>query len=299
MTRNQAVLRALGGKLNLSAFCLAASGAAILQSWLMLMSGMTMFAGLVFWEVHSKRHRIQRRPPRIPDGSSFKNGTIRCAVEAIGAAQKERLDVLDTCPDEIVAMLDGILRTSAEVEGTAIRIARRADHLHGYLVAKELSFVRGTLHNVQQCAAMAKTAHERENYEAAARTYEIEVETLGGLELRIRIALAKLENIRATLAAVPPRIMQMQATNAEMGDASCDCLSDDLLRANDELDEVEQHLHALSQTGDAELGIENDRSPAAPRDLRIARMPGEPDREALELDELYAGEILSSHRFGN
>jgi hypothetical protein len=295
MTRNQAVLRAFGGKLNLGALCVAVGSAAALQSWLVLLTGMAMFAGLIFADVRSDRRRLQLSPAKIPDGSAFKNGIIRAAVEAIGAAQKERLEVLDTCPDDILGMLDGILRAAAEVEAAALRIARRAERLHGYLCTKDVAFVRSTLRTAQEAAEHARTPCEQQSYEAAARTYEVEVATLEGIERGMRATLAKLEHIRATLTAVPPRIMKLLATSADMEDASYLRLSEDLHRESGELDEVEQHLHALSRGGGGELGIECRRIASGNGDLRILRVAPEPGGEPVELDEPPSVEQRRSH----
>jgi len=269
MTRQQAIFRATFGKLNLGALCLATGGAALLESWALLVSGMALFTCLTFWDVHGNRHRLVPSPPRIPDGCTFKNVTVRSAVEAIGAAQKERLRVVDECADDVLLMLDDLLRTASEIEVTAIRLARRADRLHGYLTSNELCFVRGAHYSAEQSAAAAKTPGERDAYDAATLAYAMEIETLEGIDTGMRVALAKLENIRATLASIPPRIVRLQGASAELGDAASMRLADDLLHANGKLDELEQHLRTVAQTGDAELGIEGCRI-APSVDLRFA-----------------------------
>ncbi len=293
MTRNQAVVRALGGKVNLGALCAATGSAAIFESWLVLFFGMAAFFGLVVRDVRKVERRMNRSFPRMPQGAIFSNPSIRCTIEGIGAAQRERVDVIRTCPEEVLRMLDDILRTSVEAEAAALRLARRTDRLHAYLATKDMASVKETLYAAQQAARLAKTPHEREIYEAAARTYEIEVETLAGIEQGVRVALAKLENLRAALAVVPPRIMKLSATSADLGDMSFSRLFDELRIASVELEEAEARFLVLARGAETDAAAEYVRAAPLTGAVRIAVMKGEPNEELMELDGLGQSEPLA------
>lgn len=258
MARNQAVLRALSGKLNLGVLCTAVGAAAILESASLLLLGMATFFGLIARDVYSDRRRAHFHSPRIPDGASFENMAIRIAIDGIGAAQKERLEAVDACPDEVLGMLDGILRTAAALEDAALRLARRTDRMHAYLARKDLVGARDTLYSAQQSAQLARTPHEKEIYDAAVRNYALNVETLGAIEQGMRLALAKLEHIRATLAVVPPRIIKLSAASADLADTAYLRLSDDLRTAGAELLEAEDRFQQLALGAVEDLCAEPD-----------------------------------------
>lgn len=284
MARNQAILRALCGKLNLGVLCAAMGASAFLESGVLLMLGMAAFFGLVAREVYTEERRGHFFSPRIPDGATFENMAIRIAIDGIGAAQKERLEAIKACPEDVRRMLGDILRTAALLETAALRLAQRTDRLHGYMSKKDLACVRDSLYSSQQAAQLARTSHEREIYEAAARSYATKVETLGAIDQGIRVALAKLEHMRATLAVVPPRIVKLSAASAEMGDVSYARLSEDLRAASNELQEAEDRLHLLALSG----GMDDawaEPHPAHRSGVRVAAAPPEPPEDVVEAEE--------------
>lgn len=290
MTRNQAVVRAFGGKVQLGALCAAAGGAAVFESWLLLVLGMATFVGLVVRDVRAREVEKRPRAPRMPQGSTFANPSIRGAIDGIGAAQRERVDVLRTCPEDILRMLGDVLRASGDAEAAALRLARRTDRLHGYLASKDMASVKETLYAAQQSARLAKTPREREIYEAAARAYETEVETMSAIDLGVRVAVAKLENIRAALAVVPPRIVKLSATSAELSDLAFPRLSDELRTASEELEDAEARFLVLARGAEREANLEYGRAVPAQGAVRIAVMKADPSEELLELDGLAQSE---------
>ncbi len=255
MTRDQALLSALRDKVNIGLFCATAGVSAALASWLAVMIGTIILCGLLLWSTDRHRRRIHKNPPRIPDAATYDHGLIRGAMEAIGEAQKERLDALESCPESMLASLSGVLTTAAQAESAALGLARRTDDLHRYLSTKDLGRVRARQCAAQESAQASCTSTERESYEAAAAAYELEAETLSAIDRGLRVAIARLENIRATLAAVPPRIVKLRAAHAELGDCSYTRLSKDVHAAGSDLDEAETHLQAFALAGERESGL--------------------------------------------
>lgn len=292
MARNEAVLRALCGKLNLGVLCVAMGAAAFLESSALLVVGVATFVGLVAREAHATGRRLQFVAIRIPDGSTFKNMAICAAIDGISAAQKERQEALDACPDELVGMLDDLLRSAGALEAAALRLARRTDRMHGYLSRKDLTGARDTLYSAQQAAQLARSPHEREIYAAAARSHAIHVETLGALELGVRVALAKLEHIRATLSVVAPRIVKLSAASADLADTSAMRLADDLHAASAELQEAEERFQMLALSG-PEDPCPDARAPApVTRGVRVAVATTDPGEDGSLAEE----PPLAAHR---
>ncbi|MEZ4293729.1 MAG: hypothetical protein R3B70_02045 [Polyangiaceae bacterium] len=252
MTRNQALLRALGGKLNLGVLGAAMSAAAFLQSGAVLLAGMAAFLGLVTRDVVASGRRLHCFSPRIPDASTFHNIAVRNVIDGLHAAQRERMEALLVCPDDILTMIDGTLRTVVQLELAAVRLARRTERMHAYLSRKDVARERELLYAAELAARHARSPDERESYEAAARSCAVEVETLGSIELGMRVAIAKLENIRATLAVVPPRLVKLCAASADLADTLYFRLGDDLRGASTDLSEVEERFHTLSRSGGGE-----------------------------------------------
>jgi hypothetical protein len=284
MARNQAVLRALSGKLNLGVLCGAVSAAALLESTVLLALGMAAFFGLVARDLTAEGRSAHFHSPRIPDGASFENMAIRVAIDGIGAAQKERLEAIKTCPDAVLRMLDDLLRNAVALETAALGLAKRTDQLHGYLSRKDLAGARDTLYSAQQSAQLARTPREREIYDAAAKSHAAHVETLSALENNIRVALAKLEHMRATLAIVPPRIVKLSAASADMADTSCLRLADDLCAATLELQEAEERFQMLALEAPEDAYSE----PLARRHrpgVRVAAAAADPGDDVIELED--------------
>lgn len=286
MTRDQALLCALRDKVNIGLFCATAGLSVALASWLTVMIGTILLSGVLLWSSERHRRRIQRNPPRIPDATAFDHGLIRGAMEAIGEAQKERMEALDACPESMLSSLDGILATAAQAETAALGLARRTDDLHRYLSTKDLGRVRARLYAAQESARTSRTPTERESYEAAAGAYELEAETLSAIDRGVRVAIARLENIRATLSAVPPRIVKLRTANAELGDFSYARLSREVHAAGSDLDEAETHLHAFAQAGQREIGLDCGTMTPLLTTVRASHPPEEV--EALATEEALA-----------
>ncbi len=287
MTRDQALLRALRDKVNIGVFVVTGSVSAALASWLALFVGSLLVSGVLLWSVEKHRQRIQRHPPKIPDAAAFENGLIRGVIEALAEAQRERLEALDACPETMLGSLDGILTTAALAETAALGLARRTEDLHRYLSTKDLGRVRARLYAAEEGARTSRTASEREGYQAAMSAYEVEAATLSAIDMGVRVAVARLECIRATLAAVPPRIVKLRMANAELSDASYMRLSREVRVAGTELDEAESHLHAFAMSSDPDLLLDcNVTIPARPG-ARFASVPRE-GAESLEAEEAFA-----------
>jgi hypothetical protein len=297
MARNQAILRALRGKLNLGVLCAATSAAAFLESSMLLLLGAVAFLGLVVRDVRDDERRKHFFSPRLPEGATFENIAIRNAIDAIGAAQKERLEAVRSCPEDVRRMLGDILRTAALLETAALRLAQRTDRLHGYLSRKDMAGLRDTLYSSQQAAQIARSQPEREIYEATAKSYAIKVETLGAIDVGIRVSLAKLSHMCATLAAVPPRIVKLSAASAEMGDVSYARLSEDLRSASNELQEAEDRFHALALSGTMDDACSDSYRALHLRcGARIAPDSTEDTEDAIDLeDPVRPGRRAASH----
>lgn len=292
MARNQAVLRAVCGKLNLGVLCALTGAAAFLESSTVLVLGMAAFFGLVAREVYQDGRRLHHYSPRIPDGATFENVAIRLAIDGISAAQKERLEAVRGCSNDVLRLLDDVLRSSVALETAALRLARRTDRLHGYLARKDIACVRDNMYSAQQSAQLARTPNEREIYDAAAQSYALKVEALSAIDLGIRVSIAKLEHIRATLSVVPPRIVKLCATSADMGDNAYVRLSDELRAASHELLEAEERFQMLA------LGIPDDAPPPA-HEARPRRGTGVRVAPALDpLEDVIEAEDTSPRRRG-
>lgn len=257
MPRHKAVLRVLIDKRNLAIAGGVATASVFFGLWVIGL-GVAVLALLASWDIARGRHIGKPEAPRIPDASGFRHALIRSALESIGEAQRERVEIAEACPIALRAMLQGTLRSAAAVEKTAVRLARRADKLHRYLTQKDVGLVRAALAAAQQAALSARSEIERESYEAAARAYEEEAATLASIDVGVRATVARLENIRATLASVPPRIVKLDAATADIGDPVVACLPGDLRGATSELaelEEAEDHLAALSLASEDDCGV--------------------------------------------
>jgi hypothetical protein len=296
MMRCRAVLRVFGGKVSLGALCAAAGCAAVWESWSVALAGIAVIAGLVLWDVRASSKKLLKRPPHLPDGTTFKHGLVRSVMEAISSAQKERMEVADACPSELVTVLEGVMRTAADVETAALCLARRTDSLYDYLSTKNAAHVRTALVAAQEAASAARTPPERESYEAAAQAYAIEADALGSIDMALRVGLARLESIRAMLVAIPSRIVKLQTASAGMNDASFQRITGELRIAGNELDETERHFRELcvgegkdGDLADAHVRIAVEREPRALAALALAE-------SALEMEERCAAAQWGSHR---
>lgn len=287
MTRDLALLRALRDKVNIGVLVATGGASAVLASWLALFVGSLVVSGLLLWSVERHRRHIQRHPPRIPDAATFENPLVRGVIEALAEGQKERLDALDACPEAMLVALDGILSTAALAETAALGLARRTDDLHRYLATKDLGRVRSRLYAVEEAARASRSASEHEGYEAARSAYEIEAATLTAIDVGVRVAVARLESLRATLAAVPPRIVKLRMANAELSDTSYMRLSREVRLAGAELDEAESHLHAFARGSDPDLLLDCTVAVGAHPGPRFAPAPREPP-DPLDGEEAFA-----------
>lgn len=279
MMRDQALFRALRDKVNLGIFLLTTGASAVLSSWVILFVGTLALATLLLWSVDRQRRRIQHHPPRIPDVASFDNGLVRGAIEAIAEAQRERLDALDACPTAMSGALDGILTTASLAETAAIGLAKRTDELHKYLCTKDLGRVRARMYAAEEAARSSRTPAEREGYQTAVTAYEAEATTLSAIDLGVRVAVARLESLRATLAAVPPRIVKLRMASAEIADVSQARVARDVTIAGAELEEAESHLSAFARGDNADLWMDcSVKVPvrAGQRFAAVTREPMEP-----------------------
>jgi uncharacterized membrane protein YccC len=130
----------------------------------------------------------------------------------------------------------------------ATRLVRRAEDLTRYLATVDVRPIRYEVENLARRAAAARDAETRSQFDRARATRIEQLRAIDDIAAARERAIANLSRMTATLEALPPQIVRMQALDAQALDTVSGQVSDELEHINEEMRAFEETLRSLGGT---------------------------------------------------
>ena len=244
------LVKAATGPINMAVVGAATVSALALHSWPLVALGGAAYAALVAWDfVSGNDKKAARQRTSLPEPERLKDAATRSAVLAIVAARKELARVLEGTSDDVKTNLALALGAADELVERAAVLARRGEDLGKYLASIDPRVLEQDIALLHQRVASSKDLEARAQYDAARKAREEHLAVLAELHNRKERVHASLLGIAATLAALPAKVVRMQALDAAAMDELSGSVKDELERMNGELSSLEETLSSLGEAG--------------------------------------------------
>jgi hypothetical protein len=218
------IVRASMSKLNLLVLGAAATGAALSESWSVLLFAAAGFVVLTaiklcdgnFW--NAILSDVRNEPIALPDTSGLMESSARTCIERIANARLVMRQVVESSPRNVRAQFADAIAHIPELEARAVRLAARVEELARYLANISYEVVRLQMQGLD---SRRKTSSDRESREQYREAQEVRAQHLAALDeigaAKERSAAA-LDHVVGVLERLPTHIVMMRALEAEAAD---------------------------------------------------------------------------------
>jgi len=216
--------RASLSKLNLIVLGAAATGAALSESWSVLLFAAAGFVVLTaiklcdgsFW--NTILSDVRNEPVPLPDTSTLLESSARTCIERIANARLVMRQVLDDIPRDVRARFADAIARVPDLEQQAIVLSGRIEELSRYLANISYEVLRMQM---QSLDSRRKTSHDAQSRERYADAHAVRGQHLAALD-EISAAkersVAALDHVVGLLERLPTHMMMIRAMEAEVAD---------------------------------------------------------------------------------
>jgi len=216
--------RASLSKLNLIVLGAAATGAALSESWSVLLFAAAGFAVLTaiklcdgsFW--NAILADVRNEPIALPDTSTLLESSARTCIERIANARLVMRQVVEDVPKDVRARFTDAIARVPDLEQRAVALSARVEELSRYLANISYEVLRMQM---QSLDSRRKTSHDPQSRERYAEAHAVRGQHLAALD-EISAAkersVAALDHVVGLLERLPTHIMMVRAMEAEVAD---------------------------------------------------------------------------------
>ena len=240
---------ALGG-LNIAVAGVSTLAAAALHSGPILALGGAAYVALVAWDLASPtfwKRALAEKQASVPTARELTDPQLQEIVASLVTARRQREAALDGVSDEVKAHLAAVVPALGALDESAARLVRRADDLGQYLARVDVDGVRRELDKLADKVRRAGDAVARGKYEAALEARREHLRAVDDIAEARERAMAGLAEVVAILEGLPPKVVRMQALDAQAMDALSGSLSDEVERVNGDMRAFEETLRTLGE----------------------------------------------------
>jgi hypothetical protein len=191
-----------------------------------------------------RARKRRRRPaasiPMLKDPDDIKDPATRSAVQKLLANKAALQKVLDDTPQELQVHISRTLASLPELEMNAVRLVERAEDITSHFSKVNLPALVADVKQLASRAARAKDPATRQSYEEAKDARLDEIRSLKELKATKDRIDANLSRLVAVLGALPTKVVQLRALDAQSLDQLSGDISHDLATIGDELATSEQ-----------------------------------------------------------
>jgi hypothetical protein len=212
------------GRLNLLVLGAAATGAALSESWSVLMFAAVGFVVLTAIKLCDGRFwtaildDVKSEPIALPETNTLMESSARTCMERIANARLVMRQVLDDVPPTIRKQFTDAIAHVPELEGRAVVLATRIEELSRYLANISYEVIRLQMHSLE---SRQKTSSDSESRAQYADAHAVRAQHLAALD---EIGAAKerssaaLDHVVGVLERLPTHMMMIRALEAESAD---------------------------------------------------------------------------------
>jgi hypothetical protein len=178
--------------------------------------------------------------PGMPDPETLNDEPTRNSVRKILANKAALQKVIDDTPPDVLMHMTKTLDSLDELESYAVRLVERAEDITRYLAKVNLPALVTEVKQLATRASSAKDAEARESYDDAKDARMDEIRALKELRATKERIDANLMRVVAVLGALPTKVVQLRALDAQAMDELSVDISRDLDVVGNELKVSEQ-----------------------------------------------------------
>jgi len=218
--------RASLSRLNLIVLGAAATGAALSESWSVLLFAAAGFVVLTsvklcdggFWR--SILADVRNEPILLPETSTLLESSARTCIERVANARLVMRQVLDDVPPDVRERFADAIARVPDLEQRAVVLSARIEELSRYLANISYEVLRMQMQGLE---SRRKTSHDPRSRERYADAHAVRGQHLAALD-EISAAkersVAALDHVVGLLERLPTHIMMIRAMEAEVADRS-------------------------------------------------------------------------------
>jgi hypothetical protein len=218
------VVKASLSKLNLLVLGAAATGAALSESWSVLLFAAAGFAVLTaiklcdggFW--NSILDEVRNEPVALPETSTLLESSARSCIERIANARLVMRQVLDDVPKTVRARFADAIARVPELELRAVALAARVEELSRYLANTSYEVLRLQMQSLDARRRTSSDPASRERYSDAHAVRAQHLAALDEIGAARERSCAALDHLVGLLERLPTHMMMIRALDADSGD---------------------------------------------------------------------------------
>lgn len=205
------------------------------------------YVAMVAWDAMTpdKRPTTTTLPVRLPDPKTIADPDTRAAVEKIVASKAALERSLAETPEDVITNLQTTLATLAQLESYAARLVTRAEDISRYLRDVNREALVEEVRVLTQRARDASHPDSRKTLDEAKEARMEELRALEDLKSTRETIEAQLLRLVAVFGALPTKVVQLRALDAEALDRLSGNMNAELNAVRTELKTSEKVIKGL------------------------------------------------------
>jgi hypothetical protein len=234
-------------RLNLLLLGAAATGAALSESWSVLLFAAAGFVVLTaiklcdgrFWNAIVAD--VRNEPIALPETSTLLEASARISMERLANARLVMRQVLDDLPRNVRAQFSDAIARIPELEARAVTLVSRIEELSRYLANISYEVIRLQMHSLESRQKTSSDGESRAQYAGAQAVRAQHLAALDEIGAAKERSGAALDRVVGVLERLPTHMMMIRALEAEAadravgpGEGGVDWFEEELRRIEDE-----------------------------------------------------------------
>jgi hypothetical protein len=248
---SRGLIKASFSKLNLLVLGAAATGAALSESWSVLLfatAGFVMLTAIKlcngrFW--HAVLAEVRNQPIALPETSSLIEAQARTCIERIANARQVMRQVLEDIPASIRDHFGNAIGHVPHLETRAVALAGRIEELSRYLSNISYEAIRLQMQTLESRRRSTSDADSQEQYTSAHAVRAQHLTALDEIGAARERSCAALDHVVGVLERLPSHMMMVRALEAEATDRAGGESHGSVAWFEEELGRIEEEWRAV------------------------------------------------------
>jgi len=221
---SRGLIKASFTKLNLLLLGAAATGAALAESWSVLLFATAGFVMLTAFKLCNGRFwnrvltEVRNQPIALPDTSSLMEAQARSCIERIVNARQVMRQVTEDVPPSIREHFSSAIAHIPHLESRAVALASRIEELSRYLSNISYEAIRLQMQTLESRRRNTSDSDSQEQYSSAHAVRAQHLAALDEIGAARERSCAALDHVVGVLERLPSHMMMIRALEAEAAD---------------------------------------------------------------------------------
>lgn len=221
---SRGLIKASFTKLNLLLLGAAATGAALAESWSVLLFATAGFVMLTAFKLCNGRFwnqivaDVRNQPIALPETSSLLEAQARSCIERIVNARQVMRQVTEDVPASIRENFSAAIAHIPHLESRAVALASRIEELSRYLSNISYEAIRLQMQTLESRRRNTSDSDSQEQYSSAHAVRAQHLAALDEIGAARERSCAALDHVVGVLERLPSHMMMIRALEAEAAD---------------------------------------------------------------------------------